>query len=100
MLGVSEVAKKQVTGSEWFRSLSKYEKPVLSKAIWQLVSTFVPFIGLWALMIYMVQHKMPYWYVLPPLIITSGLMVRIYIFFHDCTHSSFFASRTANRVVG
>ena len=27
-------------------------------------------------------------------------MVRIYIFFHDCTHNSFFASRNANKIVG
>ena len=100
MLAEPVDVKKQVTRSEWFKSLSKYEKPVLRKSIWQLINTFVPFIALWTLMIVMLQRGAPYWAILPPLVITSGLMVRIYIFFHDCTHSSFFASRIANKVVG
>ena len=99
-VAAAEDTKRQVIRSEWFRSLSKYEKPSLGKAMLQLVGTFVPFIALWALMVTMVQRHLPYWYLLPPLVITSGLMVRIYIFFHDCTHSSFFASRNANRIVG
>jgi omega-6 fatty acid desaturase (delta-12 desaturase) len=100
MLAVSDGLKNQVIRSAWFRALSKYERPHLGKAVWQLANTLVPFIALWILMVWMVQRAVPYWYLLPPLIVTAGLMVRIYIFFHDCTHSSFFVSRTANKIVG
>ena len=34
--------------SDWFRSLTKYEKPNLRKSIWQLINTFVPFIALFS----------------------------------------------------
>ena len=30
----------------------------------------------------------------------AALLVRIFIFFHDCCHGSFFASQRANRAVG
>jgi omega-6 fatty acid desaturase (delta-12 desaturase) len=32
--------------------------------------------------------------------VTSGLFVRIFIFFHDCGHGSFFASRQTNKILG
>jgi omega-6 fatty acid desaturase (delta-12 desaturase) len=33
-------------------------------------------------------------------IVAAGLLVRIFIFFHDCAHQSFFASRKANTALG
>jgi omega-6 fatty acid desaturase (delta-12 desaturase) len=38
--------------------------------------------------------------VLPLILAASALLVRIFIFFHDCCHGSFFASRRANRILG
>jgi omega-6 fatty acid desaturase (delta-12 desaturase) len=32
--------------------------------------------------------------------LAAGLLVRIFIFFHDCAHQSFFASKKANTVLG
>jgi omega-6 fatty acid desaturase (delta-12 desaturase) len=96
----SDGLKYQVIRSDWFQALSKYERPNLGKALWQLANTFVPFIALWMLMVHMLQRAVPYWYLLPPLLVTAGLMVRIYIFFHDCTHGSFLPSRIANRIAG
>jgi|SRR5579872_7420998 len=97
---VGESVRKNVTRSEWFKKLSKYERPHLGKATWQLINTFVPFIALWVLMVWMLQRHLPYWSIIAPMMVTAGLMVRIYIFFHDCTHTSFFESKTANRIVG
>jgi fatty acid desaturase len=33
-------------------------------------------------------------------IVAAGLLVRIFIYFHDCAHQSFFAARKANTVLG
>lgn len=85
---------------EWFRALARYEHPKLLKAIWQLVDTFVPYTALWVLMIYMLRHGVSYWLLLPLIVLAAGFLVRIFIVFHDCGHSSFFASRQANRIVG
>ena len=41
-----------------------------------------------------------YWIVLCLGAVASGLLVRIFIFFHDCAHQSLFASRKANTVLG
>jgi acyl-lipid omega-6 desaturase (Delta-12 desaturase) len=100
MVGHSHIDKTQVLQSDWYRALSQYEKPRLEKAVWQLLNTFVPYITLWVLMVWMLRQGVAYWLILPPALVAAGLLVRIFIFFHDCGHGSFFASRSANRIVG
>jgi omega-6 fatty acid desaturase (delta-12 desaturase) len=100
MLASSDSVKKQVVQSNWFRTLSKYEKPHLGKAIGQLLNTFIPYVALWVLMVTMVQRGVSYWYVLPCVVVAAGLLVRVFIFFHDCGHGCFFASHRANRILG
>ena len=72
----------------------------LGKSVWQLVNTFVPYFLLWALMIFTVQRNYPYWTTLLLALAAGGLLIRIFILFHDCCHGSFFASRRANTVLG
>ena len=96
----SGAVKTQVVRSDWFRALAQYEKPNLRKAVWQLLNTFVPYVALWALMVYMIGRGLPYWAVLPLAVVAAGLLVRIFIFFHDCSHGSFLPSRRANRITG
>ena len=55
---------------------------------------------LWAAMIYMVQEQFPYWLILLLSIVAGGILVRLFILFHDCCHGSFFASHRANTVFG
>ena len=93
-------AHTQVVRSDWFQGLAKYAKPHPGKAIWQLANTFVPYIALWALMVWMLRSGISYWYTLPLCAVAAGLLVRVFIFFHDCCHGSFFVSRRANRVLG
>ena len=90
----------QVTRPEWYRAIAHYQKPDLRKAIWQLVNTFVPYFGLWALMVWLLRRGTSYWLVLPLIVLAAGFLVRIFIFFHDSCHGSFFASRRANRILG
>src|SRR5439155_21815089 len=84
----------------WLRGLSKYEKPNLRRAVRQLLDTFVPYAGLWILMVWMLRSGVSYAFILPLVVIAAGLVVRTFIFFHDCCHGSFFASRWANRTLG
>jgi omega-6 fatty acid desaturase (delta-12 desaturase) len=51
-------------------------------------------------MIYMVNYGLPYWVTLAVAMVASILLVRIFIFFHDCCHGSFFASSRGNRILG
>ncbi len=90
----------QSTREELIQSVSKYAQPEYQKAFWQISNTFVPYLGLWALMIFSVLHGFPYWITLLLSVAASGFLVRIFIFFHDCCHVAFFPSRRANRILG
>lgn len=100
MLPKTESAGTQRTRPDWYKETSRYGHPNLQKAIWQLLNTFIPYIALWGLMIYTIQQEYPYWTTLALTPIAGLLLVRIFIFFHDCCHGSFFATQRANRVLG
>jgi len=82
------------------KSLAKYQKPDLGKALWQLANTLIPYLLVWFLMIRTIQLGYSYWITLALSVVAAGLMVRVFILFHDCCHTSFFASRRANTLVG
>ncbi len=84
--------------ANWTKIISNYNKPGLAKSWWQLINSFVPYIGLWVLMIYTLQIS--YWITLGISIIAAGFLVRIFIIFHDCGHGSFFKSPLTCRIVG
>lgn len=84
----------------WYRATVKYEQPSLRKAIWQLFNTIVPYLALWIFMIILIKQGYSYWITLIFALVTAALLVRIFIFFHDCCHGSFFASRRANTILG
>ncbi len=84
----------------WHRTTTKYGQSDLRKSLWQLVNTLGPYGLLWALMIYTVQSEYPYWITLALAFVSAGILVRIFILFHDSCHGSFFASRRANAILG
>jgi omega-6 fatty acid desaturase (delta-12 desaturase) len=96
----SNLSKSERASADWESAIKVHVQPDLQKAIWQLINTFVPFITLWGLMIFTIQNGYSYWITLALVLPTSGLWARIFIFFHDCGHGSFFASRRANRILG
>ena len=51
-------------------------------------------------MIWMVQRGISYWLVLTVALLAALFLARIFIFFHDATHGSFFSKRWANRAIG
>ena len=88
------------TREDLIQSISKYAQPDYRKAFWQITNTFVPYIGLWAVMIFSVLHGFSDGITLLLSVVASGFLVRIFILFHDCCHSAFFPSRRANRILG
>jgi len=84
----------------WYHTTAKYGHANFRRSLWQLLNTFVPYFALWALMIHTVQRGYPYWITLALAVVAGGILVRIFILFHDCCHGSFFASRRANTVLG
>lgn len=82
----------------WEMIIKRYNKPTLSKSIWQIVNSFVPYAVLWYLMYLSLQFS--YLITLLLAIAASGFLVRIFIIFHDCGHGSFFKSARANNITG
>jgi omega-6 fatty acid desaturase (delta-12 desaturase) len=93
-------AQSRPTRPDWYADLASYARADRRKATWQLANTLIPYLLLWALMVYIVRQGYPPWMILPLIVVASALLVRIFIFFHDCCHGSFFPSRRANRIWG
>jgi omega-6 fatty acid desaturase (delta-12 desaturase) len=83
---------------EWKTATIPYQFPDVSRSIWQIVNTLVPFALLFYLMY--LSLEVSYWLTIALAIPEAGLLVRLFIIFHDCCHGSFFKSQRANRIVG
>jgi acyl-lipid omega-6 desaturase (Delta-12 desaturase) len=95
-----DAEKKSPTRKELIQALSAYAQPDFRKAVYQISNTFVPYIALWALMIYSVVQGLSIWITLLLAIAASGFLVRLFVLFHDCCHGAFFPGRTGNRLFG
>ncbi len=80
------------------KDLARYQTPDLRRGLWQLANTLVPYVAVWMAMVW--SLSVSYWLTLGLSLIGGGLLIRIFIIFHDCGHGSFFRSRRANDLVG
>jgi omega-6 fatty acid desaturase (delta-12 desaturase) len=85
---------------QWVAEMKRYEKPKIGSGVWQLVNTFVPYVGLWAAMVLMIRSGVFYAATLAVAALAALLLVRLFIFFHDACHGSFFPSRRVNAIMG
>ena len=92
--------KKSLDRKELIQASSIYAQPDPRKAVYQVLNTFVPYLGLWALMIYTVVSGLSIWITLVLSVISSAFLVRLFVLFHDCCHGAFFPWRWGNRVFG
>src|SRR3546814_4564820 len=70
----------------------------MPRAVWQLINALVPYAAVWTLLYFCVS--VPLWLAIPLVMLAGGLLVRIFIIFHDCGHGSYFASQRANDIAG
>lgn len=82
----------------WPALLAPYMKPSSWRSSYQLVNTAVPFVLLWLVMLWCLRWS----YLLTILLALPAafLMVRLFIFQHDCGHHAFFKARRANDTLG
>lgn len=90
--------KYSVSISKWRAIVAEYEQPHFWRASWQIVNSIGAYIALWCLM-YVSLSASP-WLTIILVIPAAGLLVRIFIIFHDCVHGSFFKSRRTNMFWG
>jgi omega-6 fatty acid desaturase (delta-12 desaturase) len=82
----------------WQKVVAKYQNPDWRSSVWQVANTMVPYFILWYLMYR--SMELSYWLTLALSIPAAGLLMRIFIIFHDCCHGSFFKSRMGNDILG
>jgi len=78
--------------------IEPYTRSEWRRPIGQLINTLIPFFLLWYLMLRSLEVS--YWLTLGLAVVAAGFNMRIFIFFHDCGHNSFFPSTKVNRIVG
>lgn len=85
---------------EWQARLKPFAQADHKKVIWQIINTLVPYVALLLGIFYAGSLGVGFLWLILPTVIAAGLMVRIFIFFHDCTHGSFTASHQWNDFLG
>jgi omega-6 fatty acid desaturase (delta-12 desaturase) len=80
--------------------IMKFALPSSGKAVWQIVNTLIPYLLLWATAIAVFQNGYPLWIGWVAIVAAAPFLVRIFIIFHDCCHSSFFKAKWANQCIG
>lgn len=85
--------------TDWRRVVEPYVGPDTRRATFQLVTTFALLVLSVSAMT-MALHRSMIVLVALLALPTAGLLVRMFIFMHDCAHGSFFASRRLNDIVG
>lgn len=85
---------------EWYQGTARYLERDIRKALWQLLSTLLLYLLLLGAMIVTVRRGVPYAVTLAFGVVAAALLTRLFILFHDCTHSSLLRSPRWNRNVG
>lgn len=88
----------EVIPSAWRARLSKFGRPLFARSVTSLLITATLFVlGWWAM--YEVR-TISYWLTLLLALPVGGLLIRLFIIFHDCAHGSYFGARVLNDFVG
>lgn len=92
---------KDINKNELLLSLKEYSKKDISKAVWQIATSFGPYLFFFAVS-YLLWDEAKV-LALMSVILNSFFLVRIFIIQHDCGHHSFFDPETSekwNRIWG
>ncbi|HUI71295.1 MAG TPA: fatty acid desaturase, partial [Spirochaetia bacterium] len=104
MIEVSTGAARAVSPREekpaWVQEMRKYEKPNAGRVTLQLLDTLPAYLALLALMHFTMWWHLPYIVTLLLAVPAGALLMRLFIFFHDCGHGSYVASAFGRQIIG
>lgn len=83
---------------DWVKVLARYREPDMTRSLFELGVTVVPFIGLWALAWWALSVS--YFLTFAISVVNAAFLLRLFAIQHDCGHGAFFASRTASDWLG
>jgi omega-6 fatty acid desaturase (delta-12 desaturase) len=96
----ADETNETITRQALNRIILPFASPSRGKAAWQIADTVIPYVCLWALAIYSFKTALPNWIGILAILLAGPFLVRVFIIFHDCCHSSYFKSKWANMLVG
>lgn len=79
-------------------ALVPYQRPHQRLALWQLLTSAIPYAIGWLLMAYSLRYD--YWLTCLLAVPTAGFFLRLFMIQHDCGYGSFFPSRKTNDAFG
>jgi omega-6 fatty acid desaturase (delta-12 desaturase) len=82
----------------WPQLLDRYREPEVTRSIFELLITAVPFAALWALM--WAALSVGYWLCLLLALLAACFLMRLFMIQHDCGHGAYFKRRSTNDWVG
>ena len=97
---ITDAIKAKMTGDrpDLGRAIAPFSRSDTRKAVWQLINTIIPYLGLMVLMTVSVVRGWHYFLTLWLAVHTVEFAFMILIFVHDFCLDSFFSSRRANRI--
>ena len=60
--------------ARWRAVIARYQRPSTPRALWQIINTLVPYVGLWCLMYWLKDISL--WLTIPFAVVAGGLLVR------------------------
>jgi len=89
---------KPANPDDWKSVVAKYQTPSTGRALWQIANSIGSYVAVWALIGW--SLNVSYWLTAALTVLAGGLLVRVFIIFHDCGHGSFLRSHRANSILG
>src|SRR5436190_5566233 len=93
-----QTSPEKIDMARWKPIVERFQRPSVARATWQLVNTLGAYALTWCFIYF--SLAVSWWLVLPLALLAAGLLVRIFIIFHDCGHGSYLKSHRANEIIG
>lgn len=94
----AERSSVSLDARQLMRDLNAFKTPRVSRSSWELASTLIPFVALFAALLFATEAGYYLALALAPL--TGLLLLRLFIIQHDCGHHAFLPGRKGNDWVG
>ncbi len=90
--------QSETSNTSWIKIVTKYNRPDTGKSWWQLSVNLLLYSLAWFLMYE--SLTISWWITFALSFPAAGMLVRLFIIYHDCGHGAFFKSGRLNNSVG
>jgi len=90
--------QSETSNTSWIKIVTKYNHPNTGKSWWQFSSNLLLYSLAWFLMFK--SLSISYWITLGLSLPAAGMLIRLFIIYHDCGHGAFLKSRKARDLMG